>query len=90
MHAAVDDAVTLQMLRSDGQLGANLVQRGEGDGHAHRLEPAFGQLIHAGGKVLTHFEILVKDKGPEDPGPCCRRSQCFRLRLQEPVSEWKP
>src|ERR1700674_1471129 len=32
----------------------------------------------------------LKDKGPEDPGPCCRRSQCFRLRLQEPDSKWKP
>src|SRR3979490_1867268 len=48
------DAVSLQMLGTHGQLGADLVPGGEGDGDAHGLKPAFGHLVESIRKVLSH------------------------------------
>src|SRR4030081_2452887 len=49
------DSVTLQVLRPDRQLASNLVLRGQRDGHTHRLEPTFRQLVHPSGEVLAHL-----------------------------------
>src|ERR1700680_1909837 len=44
--------------------------------------PAPLPLSPDGERVLTKTRL-----GPGRPGPSCRRSQCFRLRLQEPDPE---
>ena len=54
VHAAVNDAVALQVLASDHELGADLVLGGVGDRHAHRLDPAFGDRVQLLGEVLDH------------------------------------
>jgi len=74
----------------DRELGANLVRGGVRDCDTHRLQPTV-ETVHLLGEVLGHDKDGGIGQGVRTfLTPCCRRSQCFRLRLQEPVSEWKP
>src|SRR5689334_10513696 len=54
VHAAVDDAVALQVLLADRELGADLVLGRVGDRHAHRRDPTLGDLVQAAGEVFGH------------------------------------
>jgi len=70
VHATVDDAVGLEMLRADSQLGADLVPGGDGDFQPHRLGPALPPLVHLRREVAGHVAIVVRPKIEDrnDPG----------------------
>src|SRR5260370_34696388 len=95
VHASVDDAVWLQVLRTDLQLSFDLARGGSGDGDPHRLRPPSAHCIHLRREILAHpREILVglekrRVPGNPRPSPVDVRS-ASRLRLQSPDSEWGP
>ena len=86
MHAAVHDPVTLEVLLSDRELGADLVLGGQGDGHGHRLDPSLGDRVHLRREILDHNRNPSRAKKLRVgalPTLTCLRSQCYRLRLQK-------
>src|SRR4029077_4191611 len=90
VHAAVDDAVALQVLVADRHLAAHLIFGRVGNGHAHCMHPSLRDLVKALGEVLGHRVPIVvteKSEGRIAPTLTRLRSQCYRLRLQEPDSE---